>query len=151
MKISWMGYSVEGYLVVYSAEPYHRLTTFSLNGALLCSRRLQENLHALLLSEDGKVLVTGGTACLVVFRWVHNLELANDGPRKGLECVLDGSTATDHQLQAPFPSPIRALHLSKQERHLLVGLETGQMRVLAHDPDYLRERLHFKLEELGIL
>jgi len=80
---------------------------------------------------------------------VHSLELANDGPRKGLECVLDGSTA-DYNFAA-FPSPIRTLHLTRAERHLLVGLESGELRVLAHDPDYLRERLHFKLEELGIL
>lgn len=149
MKISWLGYSVEGYLVVYSAEPFHRLSTFSLNGVLLCSRRLTENLHAILLSEDGKVLITGGTACLVVFRWVHDLEFANDGPRKGLECVLDGSS-TDYG-RTPFQSPIRSLHLSKHERHLLVGLEGGQLRVLAHDSDYLRERLHRKNQELGIL
>lgn len=80
---------------------------------------------------------------------MHSLELANDGPRLGLECLLDSSTA-DYLIDA-FPSPIRSLHLTRQERHLLVGLETGELRVLAHDSDYLRARLHRKLQELGIL
>jgi hypothetical protein len=77
------------------------------------------------------------------------LELANDGPRKGLVYIMDGSTP-DHQIDV-FPSPIRALRLSRQERQLLVGLETGELRVFAHDSEYLRERLHRKLIELGIL
>lgn len=80
---------------------------------------------------------------------VHSLELAFDGPRQGLEAILDGST-TDYQIDV-FPSPIRSIHLTRQERHLLVGLETGELRIMAHDPDYLRERLHRKLQELGIL
>ncbi len=77
------------------------------------------------------------------------MELAADGPRRGLQSILDGSTP-DHRIE-PFPSPIRSIQLTKQERHLLVGLESGEMRILSHDSDYLRERLHRKLQELGIL
>jgi hypothetical protein len=77
------------------------------------------------------------------------LELANDGPRLNLPAVLDGGTP-EYKIE-PFSSPIRSLALTRNERHLLVGLETGEMRILAHDPDYLRERLHRKLQELGIL
>lgn len=69
IKITWVGYSKEGYIVIYSADQF-LLTTFSLNGTFICSRKVPEVLHALLLSEDGKVLVTGGNSCLVVFRWV---------------------------------------------------------------------------------
>jgi hypothetical protein len=75
--------------------------------------------------------------------------LANDGPRTGLSAVLDGANA-EYKIE-PFSSPIRSLQLTRQERHLLVGLETGEMRILAHDSDYLRERLHRKLQDLGIL
>jgi hypothetical protein len=57
------------------------------------------------------------------------LELANDGPRGGLEAVLDGSM--EETGIAAFPAPIRALHLTKGEAHLIVGLESGEMRILA--------------------
>jgi WD40 repeat protein len=69
LKVTWLGYSKEGYIIVYSAE-YGRLTTFSLNGTFICSRKVPETLYALLLSGDGKVLVSGGSACVVTFRWV---------------------------------------------------------------------------------
>ena len=78
---------------------------------------------------------------------IRNLELAHDGPRRGLEAVLDGSSD-----ECPaFVSPIRSLHLTKTERLLLVGLENGEMRALAQDSDYLRQRLQRKLREIGIL
>lgn len=80
---------------------------------------------------------------------MHNLELASDGPRQGLSVILDGAT-TDFSINA-FPSPIRSLHLTKLERHLIVGLETGEIRVIAHDSEYLRDRLHRRLQDLGIL
>jgi WD40 repeat protein len=147
-SVTWVGISKEGYIVTYSAE-HQRLTTFTISGTFIASKKVPEALYAFALSGDGMVLVTGGSACLITFRWVHTLELANDGPRHGLESILDGSTA-DYQIDV-FPSPIRSIHLTRQERHLLVGLETGELRVLAHDPDYLRERLHRKLQELGIL
>ena len=80
---------------------------------------------------------------------MHNLELARDGPRAGLEAVLDGSTE-EHDIRC-FPSPIRSLSLTKMERHLIVGLESGDLRILAHDAEYLRKRLQRKLKEIGIL
>jgi hypothetical protein len=80
---------------------------------------------------------------------VRTLELANDGPRQGLEAVLEGSL--EESRIAPFGSPIRALHLTSSERHLVVGLESGEMRILAQDSDYLRQRLQRKLIEIGIL
>ena len=149
-KITWLGVSREGYIITYSAEQ-QRLATFSLNGDFLCSKKLSEHLYTFLLSEDGLVLLTGGSSCLVAFRWVHNLELANDGPRTGLTVLLDGSTKDINYKMDCFPSPIRSLHLTKSERHLIVGLETGELRVLVPDSDYLRDRLHRKLQELGIL
>ncbi|KAJ1440274.1 BEACH domain-containing protein [Ochromonadaceae sp. CCMP2298] len=123
------------------------LRTFSLNGMLIASRVVPEALHCFLLSEDGKVILTGGSSCVVVLRWVRTLELANDGARLGFEAVLDGSMDDI----PPMASPIRALHLTRLERHLLVGLESGEMRILAQDPNYLRQRLQNKLIEIGIL
>jgi hypothetical protein len=48
-------------------------------------------------------------------------------------------------------SPIRSLLLTRQERQLIVGMESGELRVFAQDSDYLRQRLQRKLEEIGIL
>ena len=54
-------------------------------------------------------------------------------------------------MNGAFSSPIRSLYFTKLERHLLVGLENGEMRILAQDSDYLRQRLQQKLMEIGIL
>jgi hypothetical protein len=48
-----------------------------------------------------------------------------------------------------FPSAVRSLALTAGERHLLVGLETGQMYVLCPDAAYLRSRLKQRLQTLG--
>jgi hypothetical protein len=69
-KVTWLGVSREGYVITYSAEQ-QRLATFSLNGDFICSKKLSEALYSFLLSEDGLVLLTGGSAGLVVFRWVR--------------------------------------------------------------------------------
>lgn len=63
--------------------------------------------------------------------------------------MMDGYTE-DYMISA-MSSPIRSLCLTRHERHVLVGLEDGEMRVFAHDPEYLREKLHVKLVEIGVL
>ena len=112
-------------------------------------KEIDETLGCLILSEDGNILVTGGSHCLVVFRWVRTLQVADDGARKGMVHVVDGSS--DSYSLTPFASPIRSLLLTTRERHLVVGLESGEMRILAQDPEYLRFRLHQHLHEIGIL
>ena len=68
-KISWLCVSKEAYIIAYSDDD-KTLCTFSLNGHAIAVREVPESLYALMLSEDGKVLITGGSSCLVVFRWV---------------------------------------------------------------------------------
>lgn len=82
---------------------------------------------------------------------IYNLEIANDGPRKGLDAVLDGMIEDNEGGRYPFTSPIRSMYFTKQERHLIVGTENGEIRIFAQDSDYLRQRLQVKLEEIGIL
>ena len=158
------------------------LCSYTLNGTFLARVLTGEPLYALTLSEDGLVLLTGGENCVVVLRWVRSLELASDGPRLGLEAVLDGSLSTPGDkasegytsvissaaasitggansgsggvgslVIAPFASPIRSLYLTANERHLLVGDDDGNIRVITQDSNYLRERLEKKLIEYGIL
>jgi hypothetical protein len=210
-SISWAGISPSGYIVTYSADD-NMLCSYTVNGTFLASQETGEQLYALLFSEDGLVLLTGGQNALVVLRWVRTLELADDGPRTGLEAVIDGSlitgTGADGQVGVlgeaelggasiamqqnqqkvgkgkggaatpilspargggvddggngnrasnavvvvpPFASPIRSLYLTSNERHLLVGDEGGNLRVVVQDSDYLRDRLQRKLIEIGIL
>lgn len=68
-KISWLGLSKENYIVTYSADDL-MLCTYTLNGFQVATHAVPESLYAFLISEDGKVLITGGSSCLVVFRWV---------------------------------------------------------------------------------
>jgi hypothetical protein len=149
-RINWVCITPESYVIVYLVDE-HLLCTYTMNGRMVASKDIRERLYAFVLSDDGQVILTGGENCLVVFRWVHTLELANDGPRKGLEAVLDGMVEESEGAQQPISSPIRSLFLSKQERHLIVGTDRGDIRVFAQDSDYLRQRLQRKLEEIGIL
>ena len=129
--------SVEGLIVIYCADD-NLLCTYTINGKMLACKDLGndgETLSSLVISEDGNVLITGGSHCLVVFRWVRTLQLADNGPRKGMVVVVDGSSIV-YQLP-PFASPIRSLYLTRRERHLIVGLESGELRILAQDPEYL--------------
>lgn len=68
-RVSWVGISREAYIVAYCADD-QLLITYSINGALLATKRVPERLHVNAISEDGKVLLSGGDACLVVMRWV---------------------------------------------------------------------------------
>jgi WD40 repeat protein len=68
-RVTWVGISREAYIVVYCADD-QLLVTYAINGDLLAYKVVPERLYALVLSEDGKVLVTGGDSCLVVLRWV---------------------------------------------------------------------------------
>lgn len=161
-SINWIGVSKERYIVVYSAED-RLLRTYSINGELLASKIVCERLYSFLFSEDGTVLLTGGDSCLVVMRWVRTLELANDGPRKGLDAIINGESqfkvasnnssvaASEDKVKLNFNSPIRSLYFTKFERHLIVGMENGEIRILSQDSDYLRDRLQRKLIEIGIL
>jgi hypothetical protein len=120
--------SRENYLIVYASDSTkYLLYCYTVNGRFVDKIELTERLTCIILSEDSRVLLTGGERCLVVMRWVHNLQLAKDGPRMGQEAVLDGKEGD----QGPFGSPIRSLYLTSKERHLIVGLESGDIRILA--------------------
>jgi WD40 repeat protein len=168
-RIHWLCVTKEGYVVVYLIDEL-LLCTYTVNGRLVAVKDIRERLYSLIPSEDGQVLITGGENCLVVMRWVrlslpsslhprftltrsqiYNLEVANDGPRKGLEAVLDGMIEDSEGERHAFNSPIRSIYYTKKERHLIVGTENGEIRIFAQDSDYLRQRLQVKLEEIGIL
>ena len=140
--------AAEPCFVVYSRDG-NMLFTFSVNGRLLKQQSAGERLHAMCMSEDGKVLLTGGNKCVVILRWVLSLKLANDHGREGLDAVVDGSCAGSSF--QPFDSPIRSLLLTAREHHLVVGLHSGRIRVLAHDSEYLRVQVLARLQRTGFL
>lgn len=93
-----------------------------------------------------------------MMRWTVTLGLANDGPRQDLESVLDGvntiKSVSSGQIKETgkyFMSPIRSIRLTSSERLLLIGFESGEIRILSQDSEYLKRRLHRKLINVGIL
>jgi WD40 repeat protein len=130
--VKLLSISKASYLIVYSSDGRsNRLYTYSINGRLLHTTDSEERLFCMCLSEDGRVVLTGGERCLVVFRWTHNLQLASDGPRAGQCAVLDGAQKIPELNVGYFLSPIRSLYLTPKEAHLVVGLDSGLVRVLA--------------------
>jgi len=146
-RVQLLCISKEGSLVAYSSDG-NIMCAYCVNGKLLRAIKTGERIHCLILSEDHKVVLSGGDRCLVVMRWVHDLTLANSGPRTGLDVVLDGLI---EESNLRITSPIRSLCLTKDERHLIVGLECGAIRILFPDPEYLRARLATRLQDVGIL
>jgi WD40 repeat protein len=135
----------EPFFVVYSADG-HRLFSFHINGRLVTALSAGERLYSLCASEDGKVLVSGGRRGLIVLRWFTSLKLANDQGREGLDAVVDGSAGAK-----AFSSPVRSLFFTAKEQHLVVGLESGHMRIMTNDSEYLRVQLHSRLQRTGFL
>ena len=127
-RIHFVGISHEGYFLAYSNDDM-ALYTFTINGEFVARKVAGERLHVFQLSEDNKVLITGGDRALLVMRWVHSLELSNVGSKWEFDAVLDGSNVEEEQ--GPFNSPIRSMYFTKNERHLIVGLESGELRILA--------------------
>ncbi|RYH30738.1 DUF4704 domain-containing protein [archaeon] len=126
-RVHLLAVTRDGNIVAYSNDGF-MLGSYTLNGRCLRLLPARERLHALCLSEDGRTVLTGGERGLVVIRWVYNLAIANNGARRGLEAVCDGSNAPDFE---PFGCAIRSLALTANERHLLVGLDSGDLRVVA--------------------
>eukprot|EP01038_Epipyxis_sp_PR26KG_P006296 gene6296-8672_t len=139
--------SSNGIIITFSNDG-NLLSSHSINGKSLSVIDTRERIQALCLSEDGKVIITGGERCLIVMRWTHSLQIANNGCRSELDTVIDCSNEVEIE---PCASPIRSLFFTQQERHLIVGLESGHIRILAQDSEYLRRKLHRKLMEIGIL
>lgn len=149
-RVTMLAISKEGYILAYSNDGINLLCTYTINGRLVKMIDVGERLFAMCMSEDGNVVLTGGERCLVVFRWVVNLRLANTNSRFGLEAVVDGKDE-DGDSGDYFMSPIRSLLLTSSERLLIVGLESGKIRILAQDAEYLKRRLTAKLTSIGML
>ncbi len=126
-RIHLLTLSREGFIVAFSADG-NILAVYTINGRYIKVLDVKDCIYAMCMSEDGKIVVTGGERGLLVFRWASNLMIANNGPRKDLESVVDGSNGQTHD---PISSPIRSIYLAPEERQLIVGLESGHIRVLA--------------------
>ena len=126
-RVHFVVVSVEGNIVGYSNDGFV-LASYTLNGRFLKMTHVRERLYSICLSEDGKVVLTGGERGLIILRYVHTLTIANSGSRRGLDAIIDGSSESEYE---PFHSPIRSMVLTNNERHLVVGLESGEIRILA--------------------
>ena len=137
--IEWVGISSTSHIVSYSSEDV-TICTHSVNGKLLAKAEVNETLHCFEFSEDGEYLLTGGDRRVVTTWDLSTLRQEVDTYGK-----IDGR----FQNIPKFDAAITSLKLTRHERHLLVGLKSGILRVLALDAQYLRDRLQKKLENLG--
>jgi len=172
-KIVWVGLSSKGYIVahVQQSDVWEKgvgrggtgstLYVYSINGKLLATRTIKdESINSLVFSKDGEILITGGTMKKVRFFVLRNLTNLTQLPhlfissRKdsgggGEEATLDGYCSITNT--SKFDAPVTSLMIRENnvENFLVVGLENGRVYVFVHDLNYLRKRLHKKLENLG--
>jgi len=157
-KCAWVGLSKRGYIVVYVKESGGgcQLCVFSINGRLLCRRKLDEEYNCFVFSDDGEVLVSGGES--VRFWVIRNLEnltqfrhLAGGGAGGAgtKEAKLDGACEVTGTEKFGAPVTSMLLREGNVENFLVVGLQNGECYVFVHDLSYLRKRLQKKLENLG--
>eukprot|EP00736_Rhodelphis_marinus_P013944 Rmarinus@m.16402 len=103
-----------GHVVVYSAEDFG-LHLWMMNGRLLQSVDACERLTAMVVTEDGEFLVTGGERRFVVVRRLYDLKVVKKFPSE--DCPLD--------------NPITSLVVSPVENVLLVGLTDGRLHLFS--------------------
>jgi len=143
-SVTWVGVTSEGgYILLYFGEDM-LIRVYTLNGKMLHEIEINERLHALIFSEDGKYLITGGTGRHVVVRDIYNL----------LSVVrrINGSMKSSPLMPQglfPFEASIQSLSLTPKERHLVIGLSNGIVRIIALNAQYLRDRLQERLSSLG--
>ncbi len=138
-SIEWVGISSTTHIVSYSSEDV-TICVHTVNGKLTAKAEVNEALHCFEFSADGEYLLTGGDR-RVVTTW------ALDTLKQEVDCY--GKIDGHFQTTPKFDSTITSLKLTRHERHLLVGLKSGAMRVLALEAQYLRDRLQNKLKNLG--
>lgn len=142
-EVTWIGVSARAHIVSY-VESHSVLYVHSVNGKLLCQCEIDERLNEIRFSEDGNHIITGGTARLVLVRSL------NDSLR--VVQRLDGACSESLLLpngMPPFEAAIRTFSVTPGEAHLIVALDNGQIRIVAYDAQYLRDRLQARLSELG--
>jgi len=167
--IDWVGISKVGYLVTYSRSD-RAIRSYGINGKLLaCTGGSNQKtsskaedftdaiLYALVISDDGKILVAGGTNQEIKMMWIHNLHLAVDKDKKGFDRISYANGSCVENNTERFSDTIRSITFSQghphtcKELHMIVGLANGQLYILAPEGSYLRDRLGKRLEQLGLI
>ncbi|XP_065829708.1 lipopolysaccharide-responsive and beige-like anchor protein isoform X2 [Oscarella lobularis] len=100
-------FGCDGQVVFQYSDGSGYVGVFSCNGKLLVHRSVDEQLLAIIVSADGRHVLSGGFGKRVVVRRLHDLQ-----PVKIL-CACESS--------------IRALDLTTDESHAIVGLSTGEI------------------------
>jgi hypothetical protein len=143
-SVTWVGTTSAGGCIALYYGDGMLLRVYTLNGKLLSEIEINERLHALMFSEDGNYLITGGTSRIVK---VHDIRNSLVEARR-INGYMKSSPLLPQGLPA-FESSIHSLSLTPKERHLVVGLSNGCVRILALDAQYLRDRLQERLSSLG--
>ena len=131
--IGWVGLSVLGYIVVYSAR---RLYLYTINGRCLHSEEVGK-LFAFYVSKNGEYLVSGGDQGHVVVRSIPGLFK---------EVHRFRGTYTG---QAAHGNMIRSIATTPLEKHLFVGLQSGHVLIFAYNRDHHRRVFTERLVRMG--
>lgn len=126
--LRWVGIASTGSIVTYSLVD-RMLHTYSINGDHIAEASAGEKLYAMMFSENGEFLITGGDRGVVVIRFIHNLKIAHKFSK------AEGT--------------IRSLACTPNEQHLLVGLQTGNVQIYALNAAFLRKKFLRRLANLG--
>eukprot|EP00727_Mastigamoeba_balamuthi_P007099 m51a1_g3009 putative beach domain-containing protein (2301) ;mRNA; r:833752-844561 len=102
-----------GHIVVYSQEQY-ALLLYSIDGKLLERAELHEQLFDIVITKDGRSIVTGGSNNSFVFRQLHTLKYVQKFAVSNTICCMA---------------------LASGELQLLAGLRDGTMLVIGRRPD----------------
>ncbi|CAE7683579.1 nbeal2 [Symbiodinium sp. KB8] len=172
--VEWVGVSSAGIVVLRIGDKL--LRSFSLDGRQLCRSPLMLGTtpHALLFSEDGRyLLVAGGSPYIIIVLDAESLEpvqyIGSDRNRLGVavtDVQLDPAIASSggHLSGAdyrraipklpedvdPFHVPVTSLAFSRGERHLLVGLASGQLMILKSTQELGQQAVHLAREKLFV-
>ena len=126
-----------GYIVIHSLDqsiPYLRV--LSINGILIQKVKMDEILFSIKTDSTGKVLITGGAGCKVVFRHIHSLEVIQ-------EVVI----MEHHQMERKrlYKKPHRSKRITAAAvEEAIFGPQSDAGRMVTHCSAWRQQRFSFK-------
>jgi len=125
-----------GYIVIHSLDqsiPYLRV--LSINGILIKKVKMDEILFAIKTDSTGKILITGGGGCKVVFRHIHSLEV-----------IQEIAIMEHHQMdRKKLKKPHRSKRITARAvEEAIFGPQSNAGRMVSHCNAWRQQRFSFK-------
>jgi len=126
-------FSTEGNIVFYSVVKYSGqeskqlcLSVCSVNGRHWRTVTVSDHIHALAVSNDGQLMVTGGDSGEVLIRRLHDLKIV-----QRFEKVSVGSAHTLPKPSGVASDPIRSVTFSAEQDYVIAGTQSGHLLIYA--------------------